>query len=1135
MTEDEVIEFAELLSDIELPKTISINGEKITLTPGINGSINNQGECDLRNENFFGRKFEFTVHCRKQDIPCAIQLYENISHYYRMFIFTDKGMLFSVNLSLGDQGDRMLLGQQLKLSTRNIDSRIRQMNTQKLIKAIGNQHINVDDKQYALLAIYDKRKNIFVKSSPQKFLTDFIKVGLIKGHFSQNKGYCIPSLQNSETERQHRIISPREKLKRRISKEFQTKKLIGDITINDEEYSILIEYLQRCFSIHLFNSSALIKEPMFCVALAQIGIRFYDGDFWGHVADALSIRSLNANQQRWMGESFISTLKLNGKYILGKNDWRSTILMHSFVTNHYAGKLFDFLFAYYKIDLERDISRNNKESMDALFEAMLRNDNTNRTYCLVQQTADAIRMNPRGCKVRIYKFLRMMDQAFWGDLAPTNSQSRMTRLFWEWKEASKEFSVEFSRCHSGGFGGGKKSFSAPYIKFSFQNHKFYLKLPQQIIHFSDIGNVRWKIALASGAKELEADIYEQGVTGYKTEPASIELSDEDVFSSIVIELFSDSLRLRPFKINAEEIRFFDKDGDYLRTDDVPAGEAFSVTSIEFTPISDALVDAQTIRSFVLSCYEFQYGDIVRLPDGKPLSIGKKVEEGLLHRGVVQDVFAVLDQEKIPVYKTVPSVLIKMKKTRSAGAAIHINGTVFRMFERQPATEIELDDRSGETGYFMSLVSFGINKNGIYDVFVDVPNDRANRHWHFVFINGMDYTFEDAPYIFQPYGSVKFSAGITVWPLSNEIDPIKVENTFNFEMKPDCEELLFSMNLGSNKIELAFCIPMLSYRLENEEWQNIKPPEIWHSDFPRKICFRYPCESIKLRMDDMDISEETAFQEELYRKSKSENMFVCDTTRFLSWFGRDTPVRRIFLEVPGSSIPFVDVVTRSVVASKRLEGDFINDILYGKFDIIGKSNYYADIRYGSEIIAEKVPIEQGEFHLSTVLKSGKYDANIYEEEDDDTGFGMPGYFLIDKFSTGLLNPFDLQGKNILIRYIKQGEDSNFKISLNCTYKVSALERVRPDDRNNYYGMLSVESGSKSSEASIRVLVEFYNLKRLKYAHIRYLDDDEYEVFLYDEYRHTIVKEPEKGLTRAQEYRRYQQSLFPEDYVFGIEFI
>ena len=177
------------------------------------------------------------------------------------------------------------------------------------------------------------------------------------------------------------------------------------------------------------------------VGLVQIGIRRYDGRYWTHVKEELSSSGIPVTHQHegWIGRSFYATLIHYGKFHVDENEFKNNILMHCFITKYYANDLFDFLFAYYQIDLDRDLSRNNTEMRNYLMQSMAKGENSARSCMIRKHTADAVFANERGCKIRVGKILRFIDDALFYDLYPENSQNRVAQLFCEWVKNSDRF------------------------------------------------------------------------------------------------------------------------------------------------------------------------------------------------------------------------------------------------------------------------------------------------------------------------------------------------------------------------------------------------------------------------------------------------------------------------------------------------------------------------------------------------------------------------------------------------------------------------------------------------------------------------------------------------------------------------
>ena len=300
--------------------------------------------------------------------------------------------------------------------------------------------------------------------------------------------------------------------------------------------------------------------------------------------------------------------------------------------------------------------------MNSLIDAILKPDNTDRTYLLVKQTQDAVLMNTRGCKIRIRRFLRMMDDYFWEQKVPLNPVSRLSKMLIKWQEDSLEFKYDYNKYHGTiNTSREKKRYSSPYIKCDLSDTTFRLILPVQLIRFDDGDSVKWRITINGDTREIDGQVY-KAITGYKTEEIEVILDRSNLFDEIIIKLLSDQKKIRNYKINSNTIRFFDGEGDFINNDSLTTGIVYSFNEAGYTPISEALLDSEIIGDFVKSYFEFEIGDIIRLPDGNPLSIGQRINEGLLKRGVLSNAYAQLMTTKL-IFIKAPSILLKIPKQR----------------------------------------------------------------------------------------------------------------------------------------------------------------------------------------------------------------------------------------------------------------------------------------------------------------------------------------------------------------------------------------------------------------------------------------------------------------------------------------
>ncbi|MDO9155065.1 MAG: HNH endonuclease [Paludibacter sp.] len=192
--------FARLLRETKLSDKITIGKFILQGKKGVKDTIQyNQAGLDiLRNEH------EYTFPILDGDLQVSLQLYENISNYYRLFCYTringKQGMTFSVNLTTEKESENVIyLTQRIKFAEQYEGSatlaqahrRQKQIVFCDLLRKLG---FDITDNSDLILGIFDPTKKSLVNTSVDKFLNDFIVVSILKGHFQGNKGYQLEIL-----------------------------------------------------------------------------------------------------------------------------------------------------------------------------------------------------------------------------------------------------------------------------------------------------------------------------------------------------------------------------------------------------------------------------------------------------------------------------------------------------------------------------------------------------------------------------------------------------------------------------------------------------------------------------------------------------------------------------------------------------------------------------------------------------------------------------------------------------------------------------------------------------------------------------------------------------------------------------
>ena len=147
--------------------------------------------------NLLGREHEYTFHLPDEvRVQVSIQLYLNERNQWRLFAFNDRGMLFSVNLTLErKEGDVVTLAQVLMIKSGKMDSEQRSRIRGELVHCLRSlRRSEIDHRNRIYFGTFDGREGVFLDTTAHDFMRDFTTSAVIKGHFMQNKGYKLPGL-----------------------------------------------------------------------------------------------------------------------------------------------------------------------------------------------------------------------------------------------------------------------------------------------------------------------------------------------------------------------------------------------------------------------------------------------------------------------------------------------------------------------------------------------------------------------------------------------------------------------------------------------------------------------------------------------------------------------------------------------------------------------------------------------------------------------------------------------------------------------------------------------------------------------------------------------------------------------------
>lgn len=447
-----------------------------------------------------------------------------------------------------------------------------------------------------------------------------------------------------------------------------------------------------------------------------------------------------------------------------------------------------------------------------------------------------------------------------------------------------------------------------------------------------------------------------------------------------------------------------------------------------------------------------------------------------------------------------------------------------------AATFQMQDGTDSVGVMLPTESLGCSENGAYTLCVDIPGRSGCISYRFLLLKKFWFTFADAPYLFKTQGTLCL-------PQSYPLEHKKAEHlteglAYKIDLEPN-SSLLQCSYLG---FTLVFEIPVFRYRFDGEEWMTAAHIDVWHSEFQPKLEIQASGSQITFSLDEYaNDAEDNEEHEITVTRTATDQLFHCDLTRFLSWFGRQSARRMIYVQCAEmeKKEKFLGVVTKSVLLSGLLQENDAGDGLIGSFQIIGMAEYYVDLFFRDECLAEKLLLRDGQFSMNMKLHSGIYTAIIYEAEEDEYGFGS-NYYEIGSREMQIIDPTDLTGKSVQIMQIQPVAYPDSYLILYYKYIIVDLKK-QESDSNTYIGKMIVKTKGGTLKAAFPVYLTIPDIHDLSAGYLEFDEDGEPAAFIYDSVERCILKYEDRRKGKAVRYRRYDPVLQTDEYLYRLSFI
>lgn len=853
-----------------------------------------------------------------------------------------------------------------------------------------------------------------------------------------------------------KVLSAREKFYKYIEKEFDRKILIGDIRIDDDGEKHLKSYMMQNIQTVAYSSGHISHPKVFAYGLVRVALKHYSTKtFWPYLRDEYGV-NVSGNHQRAINEKFKSIMVNAGKaYDTESPSSIQNICMHAFVCNKCADQFFDYMFDFWRVDLDRSIENIQDDNGNDLFEIMV-DEIGDRVQDVMIHTAMALKYNPGGCKIRLRRLLRMIDNSYWHDASYSESKNRIIMLFEEWKkDPNSSYSKDLKKTASRRRGGrGEKLLSRPTIVCN-DKMEFKLVLPKQILRYcTEDEHPQWFVNSNGEECSIEPTLM-LGKASLYTMETSIPISKDRLFDEYEIILKSEERQYYRRIIAADEIRFFNSRyrgieiiDDYI-SKDVARIVVHKDSNIQC--LNGAFTDKNTSNSeFDVYSLSPSVGDILILPNDHALSVGKPLVEGIINSHIVGGAYVEFNDSEYCITTKPDKLFFKAPKNKLNGTALKINKhgeqQYFGRVVDNEYCEFRLDESLKDIyGYIIDLKNF-LHDDGVYDVEINIPGVSI-RLFRLCLLQGFQFYYEGAPFIFKDFGKIVFPRGLKVVTNNDwmtDFDKVILEFPLDEDSKDvnqymQDRKLRIPYRMEEGNIDLVFDVPVFYWKYGVEEpWSVQRPQDTMSKLLPKNIYVSKDTGISSVRMF-VGGTDEWNGTEIPLQYDKNNGVYYFRSVDISAYLSRAHAYKHVFVLVDGKRERFFKVACRSDVRYKELTGDFENGRIMGFFDIFGNSEYMVTVKFGDEIIEEDVPLRDGRFQIDCDVREGAYTINLYELEDDDSGFGAVSYPL-GSYKLNVVDIRNLSGRQLYITGIKDIRRRFSDLSLKRSYYITNLQPV-----------------------------------------------------------------------------------------------
>ncbi len=875
------------------------------------------------------------------------------------------------------------------------------------------------------------------------------------------------------------ILSDKEKLVRYVRQEFDKKVLIGDIALDEKQLSIVKEITtQNVHGMKLYKSKwPFCYELVFALGLVRFAMKHYNnkgnGEFWPPFAKEFDYRAISPKEQETLNNFFeritFAHKKAYSNLATSKID---NVTMHCFVSDASANSLFDYLFAFWRLDLQRNIENldtpEGEEAFGDLLREMQKGNQAIRSHTALLLKVEKPKSTKTVFKNRIKRILRLMHYAFWDEQKIPATGNRINALLETWMEQPKgAFLKEKEYVHKKGtFTKGEILFHHPVLRYEANEDSFSLVLPfQRLVECNEEDEPIWCIKSKDGRfEEKVKPEFGHDKIGFYLEKDEVSIPSECLLSEFAVRLESHGKELKKYAIPSSSIRFFDKKGRHVnhRSALIPEGFVSAFSDSESYPqILGMDSNPRFDGSLWVREFEVEKGDVVLLDGGYGLQVAQTMKEGLCAAQPLSGCSLLYEDEPYSLYRKLPKILVEAGEAAFKGVSLVINGKQNNVSSGK-YEGFKLPGDLKTNGYLIDLSDY-IQKEGFYKIVVVLPGHLIQCSCSLAFLKKeFGCRFAKANYIFEQWAKVLYRRSDikeekgtgAIWQKASFGEGYC---EFNFAQKDDNQEdfcclveddsIVLQYAFAGGFYPLSLKIPALYWRFSLDgEWQTGPLPELYLKDLNGKRSKLYVkgpfdfASSYLTTTSDIELAEE---ESQVYCTTGKNPYF--DLSRVYGWFyGNDgAAMRRVYLNFKDARCDLADVACKGIVRSVSLLAFPEKGTIHGMVDILGDESYTATVWHDGKPLCEDEPIEDGRFSFDSFPDSGDYEISIYGISEDENGFDFDTNStpLCDKPLLCKVNDLrHIEGSTIRILGVQDKDKETRRIEFKDRYLIQNLVRV-----------------------------------------------------------------------------------------------